>query len=926
MSYVDAWFDRKNDEIQVAERIDGERVITTLPANYVFYYEDPKGKSRSIYGDKVTKFKTTSYGRFKKEVAVMRGRKIFESDTNVLFRTLADNYLDKESPKLNIGLFDIEVDFDPEKGFPHPEDALAAVNAISIHLSWVDQMFTLALKPKTLSNEQAEHICSKFDNCFLFTEEEELLKTFLDLIEDVDVLSGWNSTFFDIPYLVTRITNVLGSAYVKKLCLWGLKPQKKMVEKFKKEHLTYDLTGRVHLDYLELFKKHSMQEYHSYSLDFVGDAEVGVKKLQYEGTLDKLYTDDFETFIKYNIIDVDILVKIDKKNSYIDLANQVAHTNSVLLKTTMGSVALIDQAIINEAHRLGMVVHDKSRTEHEHMPVAGAYVANPVTGIHEEIAAIDINSLYPSVIRSLNMCNETIVGQIRLDQTKKYLMDKVEEGCTDTEAWHDQFGALEYFQISNREDTELILDLEDGTSRHASAKDLHSFIFNEDNNYCISANGTIFRTDIEGVIPSLLSKWYSERQDMQFTKGVWYKSTEGISEDDTKILEGALSIIGEDNLIYSGGKYTVKDVEHAKSQVSFWDKRQYVRKILLNSLYGALLNPACRFYDPRMGQSVTLTGRSITKHMISKINQLLIGEYKHEGGAIIYGDTDSCYFSAAHLLKADPEYKEGDFDKETAIELYDSLSEATNETFPTFMMASFNTSKERGEIIAAGREVVASKGLFIKKKRYALMVYDKEGERLDVDGKLGKIKAMGLDQKRSDTPQAIQKFLEHVLDMILSGKPEKEILDYISTFRQDEFRTWDSWDKGTPTGVNGLTRYNDLLVKAKGRKVNMPGHVRAAINWNKLRKINDDKFSLEINDGAKVIVCKLKSNPMKMTSIAYPRDEQHLPDWFKDLPFDDKLMEAGVVDKKLENLMWVLDWDLKSTKNESNFKSLFKKR
>jgi hypothetical protein len=226
-----------------------------------------------------------------------------------------------------------------------------------------------------------------------------------------------------------------------------------------------------------------------------------------------------------------------------------------------------------------------------------------------------------------------------------------------------------------------------------------------------------------------------------------------------------------------------------------------------------------------------------------------------------------------------------------------------------------------GAIIKGGREIVASKGLFITKKRYAVMIIDKEGKRTDVNGKPGKVKAMGLDLKRSDTPKIIQEFLSDILNDVLVGVCRDDIIEKIRAFKYT-FSDRPGWEKGSPKRVNNLTKYAAEEVK-KG-KANMPGHVRAAMNWNQLRRMNSDNYSMQVVDGMKTIVCKLKSNPLGWTSIGYPTDELHLPQWFKDLPFDDAEMEATVVDQKIDNLLSVLEWDLASATNtENTFQSLF---
>jgi len=290
------------------------------------------------------------------------------------------------------------------------------------------------------------------------------------------------------------------------------------------------------------------------------------------------------------------------------------------------------------------------------------------------------------------------------------------------------------------------------------------------------------------------------------------------------------------------------------------------------------------------------------------------------GESIIYGDTDSVYFSAYATLKEDIDKGHIPWEKENVIALYDKIAEEVNETFTGFMTKAFHCPKTRGEVIKGGRELVASRGLFITKKRYAVLYFDKEGERVDTAGKAGKVKAMGLDLKRSDTPVFIQDFLSDILYDVLTGKTEQDVLARISEFRAD-FKSRPGWEKGSPKRANNITEYWNKEKKAG--KTNMPGHVRASINWNVCKEMYGDRYSMTITDGAKVIVCKLKNNPLGYTSIAYPVDEQRLPEWFKELAFDSESMEATIVDQKIDNLIGVLEWDIRSTESTNTFNSLF---
>lgn len=876
MSYIDGYLDRDKDVIHIVERVNGKREYRQFPARYTLYYPDPRGKFTSIFGDKLERVVVNSGRKFNTEKKIHEHKGLFESDVNPVFRCLADNYMDREAPELNICFFDIEVDFNKDKGFADPSDPFNAVTAVALHLSWLKRTICLTVKPDTLSKEQAQAICNKFEDTVLCDTEEELLQMFLDLIDDADILTGWNSEGFDIPYMVNRVARVLSKSHTRKFCLWDKFPKTKTVTKYGKESDTFELQGRVHLDYLLLYQKYTYHEMHSYSLDAIGEHELGERKVDYEGTLDQLYNNDYETFIAYNRQDVDLMVKMDAKLQFIDLANVLAHSNTVLLQTTMGAVAQTDMAIVNEAHARGLIVPDKKRGD-KPIQAAGAYVAVPKKGMHEWIGSIDLNSLYPSILRSCNMSTETIVGQVRHTVTKPMLESYNWEVA---KAWEGKFATPEYELVIEKDIAEVMhVDFENGDSFEATGAEIYEMVFNSGQPWLITANGTIFTYEKKGIVPGLLERWYDERKVMQ------KKAKE---------------------------TYGTPDFE-------YWDKRQLVKKINLNSLYGALLNPGSRFFDERLGQSTTLTGRCIARHMAAKVNEVITGKYDYYGDAIVYGDTDSAYFSAYPVFKKEIDAGELEWDKDKIIEFYDAACGEVNDSFPAYMNRAFHTTLDLGKIIAAGREIVGEAGIFITKKRYAILVFDDEGKRVDTDGKPGKIKAMGLDLKRSDTPAYMQEFLNEVLMMTLTGKPESEVIERIIEFRT-EFRAMPDWQKGTPKRVNNLTNHTSIWKKTGKCGI---GHAMAAINWNRLREMNSDAYSIEITDGMKTIVCKLKKNPMNINSIGYPTDEQRLPQWFKDLPFDTDAMEEAIITKKIDNLLGVMKWDLSAAEAKNTFASLF---
>jgi len=977
--YIDALFKKGGDQevIKIVERVNGQRVYKEYQPDYHFFLTDPKGSHKTIYGDTVKKIIPRTYVEKQKLLKTLSGNvRKWESDVDPIFRCLETNYHHGDAPALNVAFFDIETSFDKEEGWSDAADADNYITAISVHLQWLDEIICLALPPETLSWEEATVIANEVGNTVLFKTEAEMLNAFIDVIEDADVLSGWNSEPYDIPYTVNRIKKVLGKNEARRMCLWDQMPKERKFERGGREALTYDLIGRISIDYMAIYKKYNYEERHSYALNAIAEVELGETKIQYDGTLDELYNDDFKKFLEYNLQDTRLLDKLDKKLQFIDLANSIAHSSCVLIQTTMGAVAVTDQNVLMEAHNNGMICPDKKHGHEETATrAAGGWVATPKKGFHRWIGSTDMKSLYPSVIRTLNMSPEMIIGQIRLDRTNEAIAAWEAKGGKHTFAawWNDRFHVLEMEDFYSEDiGNKMILDMEDGSEFEVTGKELHDLIFESGQPWCISANGTIFKTDKEGVVPSLLTRWYGERKVLQgimvnyqdiednakiegakvpaelFTnddisdvelRANPYLESESYKPKKLKelVAEGGkkrvIQYMNQHNLMVKDGKAIYRDQKDLKRIVGFWDKRQLVKKINLNSAYGALLNAGSRFFDQRLGQSTTLTGRTITKHMAARTNEMITGEYDHYGKSIVYGDTDSCYFSAYPILKDEIERNEIVWTKESIVDLYNDLAKAVSATFPEFLLSSLNVPVKRSTgVIASSRETVSETGIWIVKKRYACLMYDKDGIRLDVGGKVGKVKAMGLDLKRADTPKFVQQFLSEILMDTLTDKGENAVIEKVRLFKE-KFEDMKPWQQGTPRAVNKLTHYREKLEEAGRQKLkgiavgnlHVPGHVTASLAWNRLKEIHMDQHAMKIIDGQKVIVCKLKpTTENRLTSIAYPVDEVHLPEWFLSLPFDSEDMMAGIVDKKVENLLGVLKWDLSRTNKEhAHLETLF---
>lgn len=521
MSFIAAYHERGRDRVLVWERTPAnKRVVVEYSSPYYFYVPDPNGPFESITGEKLKKVSFDDKSEM--ENACYSFPKRFESDLSPLEKVLTDNYADKEPPKLIVGFIDIETDYDPNVIFKGPEDPYAPINSITIYRNDLDTYFTLAVPPRGWDQKLPEEMIEQ--NYILCNSERELLEYFLDLIEDVDVLSGWNSEFFDIPYIGKRIELLFGKDALRRLGFERAPtPRWSEHERFKgstEKDIVLDLLSRVHLDYMKLFRKFNLEGRQSYALAAISADELQdsngnqlYPKLDFGISLHELYNTQFINFITYNRRDVEIIVKLDEKFKYIDLANAMVHEATVNFPAIFGSVQLIDTAIINYSHKiLKKIVFDKQHSQGE--GIEGGLVLSIRPGFHKWIASCDINSLYPSTYRSLNLSPEKIVGQ---------LVEK-EQG------WRAVNEAMLYPDNGFIQDKKLNIMLE-GSKTDESVEITAGEIVKmlKEQKFAISAFGTILdQSSGEGLLPAVLTYWFKGRKEMQAKKKEFTKKADSI--------------------------------------------------------------------------------------------------------------------------------------------------------------------------------------------------------------------------------------------------------------------------------------------------------------------------------------------------------------------------------------------------------------
>lgn len=379
---------------------------------------------------------------------------------------------------------------------------------------------------------------------------------------------------------------------------------------------------------------------------------------------------------------------------------------------------------------------------------------------------------------------------------------------------------------------------------------------------------------------------------------------------DKKDVNAIKQYMQEYNLEVIDNKIVPKDIAYYKAKEEYWDLEQYLKKIILNSSYGALLNTNSTFYMYEIGASTTMSGRKIVQHMASKANELVLGKYWHKGGIVGYGDTDSCYY----CLSSD-EFKEKypnfNYTRENVSKFYHTLAKEVDKSYAEYVQNIFHVPEPNAKIIKSDLEIVGENALFVSKKRYAICIFEKDGLFIN-----DKLKIMGLQIKKSDTPKIVRDVMKRMMEALLIENNTDKVVQTLKDFKHDEWTNIEPWFKGSPKTANNIDKFTDEL--SKDIKARVPGHVMASINWNKMIDMNNDKKSPKITNGSKVVVCKLSDNPWGMTTIAYPKDIVVFPKWFKELPFSVQSMTGSVVDKTLESVFGVLNMGLTLSDLEKN--------
>ena len=821
--YQNVYYQREKNLIHLWDDQLGYR---TFPYTRYAYEKADRGEFQSIYGDRLTKVY-----KFKKDDA-----DLFESDVAETTRVLVDTYSDSDELSKGHVILTYDIEVEMESGLPDTQKAENGITSIALHDSATNEYYVLVLD-KTGKMEEKK---TKKALVLPFRDERDLLQKYLELYEMINpsIVTGWNIDYFDTPYLYNRIKRLLGERQANRLspigeCFWSPYRQR------------FFMAGVSYLDYISLYKNYNYGELPNYRLDTIGTIELGKGKIEYQGNLDQLFRDDIEKFIEYNLVDVEIVVELDKKLQFIDLCRGICHAGHVPYEDFVYSSKYLEGALLTYLRRRNLVAPNKPSDRRERMEALkergddkfiGAYVKDPIVGKYDWVYDLDLTSLYPSIIMTLNISPESKVGKINNWDANKFIK-----------------GEVDTYTIGD--DT-------------ITKENLRKYL--DDSKFSVSSNGVLYRTDSVGCIPGILDLWFQQR--------VEYK-----------------------NEMKKYGK------AGNKAKYAFFHKRQLVQKILLNSLYGVLGLPAFRFYDIDNAEAVTTTGQTVIKSTADmgniKYNKEL-GEKDLDSN--IYIDTDSVFFSAVPLMdKRYPNWKEQDQDTIAGYVnvIAEEMQDYLNDFYNILSKKIFNVDKDKHRL-EIKKEYVAKAGLWIAKKRYAQWIISDNGvpvDKLDVKGLDVKrssfpkafqeimsdvLISILRGQTEEEITEKVLNFKKSMTELDIKNIAKNSAVKNLTKYMPKGKRNLFSVGKGTPAHVKAAIMYNDALK-----------HFNAPFKHEPMR------------DGDKIKWVYLKENPLGLDGLGFfgyndPKDINNFLETYTD---HNKIFERELR-KKLQDFYDAIGW------------------
>jgi DNA polymerase elongation subunit (family B) len=605
-----------------------------------------------------------------------------------------------------------------------------------------------------------------------------------------------------------------------------------------------------------------MKEEPSYKLGDIGTKYVGLGKIEYEGNLNTLFKNDINSFIDYNLRDVEIIEALEGKLKFIDLTIMISHICNIPYESIYWNTVMNEGAILKHLKREGIVSPNKPTTHNPALKsfkdtYAGGYLLEPIPGLYFDVIDLDFTSLYPSIIKSLNLGIETLVGRIKVDHRPTY----------------EQNHSLE--KLKERDPEEVIIVEKLNKKNYTTSttkitiKQLISIV--EESNLTISASGALFKTDEQSICSRILQGWFEKREHYRGLK-----------------------------------KKAGKEEDWANYKL--YDLFQHAFKILQNAMYGTYAKSGWRYTDGHLicSAAITNTGQRLTQESIVFTNNKLNAELNTNKQFICISDTDSMYIELGDLLKHRyPNFNTADKDK-YILEMATEIQDEANANLNTMCKELFNIDP-KNHYFQLKQEVIATGILVTGKRRYAMYVTNKEGVAVD------ELDMKGLELMKSNMNKLFKKFGENFIKDILFGKPKSELDSSIINFYKS-LKSIEPRELGKPTGVKQISSY--LIPARAGEmfssfKLKAPSNTKAAVRYNDLLKFKRlDKQYESIIEGDKIFIINLKENPYKLETVGLPNAKvpDEIEKFVKTYIDIDEIFESLLLNK-LKELYKDLKWD-----------------
>ena len=640
--------------------IDGKRVKQKIEYSPSLYIPSKKVTNfTSLEGEYLDQkiFGTTREARdyIKQFDGVSNGHKIY-GQTRFEYAFIADQHhgmVDYDQEKVLTAVIDIEVG--SENGFPDPYEANEPITAICIkYINGPTYVFACGIY-----ETQGKEIYVK---C---RDEHSLCKQFMSLWQGKtpDIITGWNTKFFDIPYIINRFKKILGEDAMKKLSPWNFVTERKTMV-MGRQLIAYDIVGVSSLDYIELYKWYAPggKSQESYKLNSIANVELGESKISYDeyDSLNELYRLNFQKFIEYNIKDVELICQLEDKLKLLELAITLAYDTKTNYDDVFAQTRMWDSMTYAYLFEKNIIVPPREVKEKDGM-FEGAYVKEVQVGKHDWVASFDLNSLYPHLMMQYNISPETLIEpENYTPEMREFLSDGVS--------------------------VEKLLSKTKDTSKLQRVS--------------LTPNGQFFRTDIQGFLPKMMEEMYTDRS--KFKKLMLKAKQEYEHETD------------------ESKKYEIE------KRIAKYNNIQLAKKVSLNSAYGALGSQYFRFYDLRMALGVTTAGQLSIRWIENKINEYMnkLLETKN-ADYVIASDTDSIYLRMGELVnkfvkdQSDKQKVISIMDK-ICKEKLEPFIDASYTELADYVHAYDQKMQMK-------REGLSDKGIWTAKKRYILNVYNNEG-------------------------------------------------------------------------------------------------------------------------------------------------------------------------------------------------------